>query len=61
MGLKGLRMSVEDTPTMTLDRTTIVKSRVMGLCGHVVGARVGRHLELDGSVTESVLRPEGLE
>jgi hypothetical protein len=28
MGLKGLRISVEDIPTMTLDRATIVKSGV---------------------------------
>jgi hypothetical protein len=66
MGLKGLRISVEDTPIVTLDRATIDKSGVMGLCGHVFGARVGRHWshdtpvsEPDGSVTRRfLLSPE---
>ena len=53
MGLKGLRISVEDTPIVTLDRATIVKSGVMGLCGHVFGARVGRHWGHDTPVSES--------
>jgi hypothetical protein len=37
--------------------STIDKSGVVGLSEHVSGARAGRHLESDGSVTESVLRP----
>ena len=36
MGPKGLRISVEDTPIMTLDRTTIDQSGVKGLCEHAV-------------------------
>jgi hypothetical protein len=43
---------------MTVDRSTIDKLGVMGLSGHVSGARAGRHLESDGSVTGSVLRPK---
>jgi hypothetical protein len=36
MGLKGLRVSIEDTPIVTLGRTTIDKSGVMGLSGQAV-------------------------
>jgi hypothetical protein len=61
MGLKGLRMSVEDTLIMTLDRTMIDKSRVVGLSGHAlerVSGVTGVMVPQFRRVTRSVLRPK---
>jgi hypothetical protein len=55
MGPKGFGLSVGDDSDCDpdSDRATIVKSGVMGLCGHVFGARVGRHWGHDTPVSES--------